>query len=89
MSLAQQRLGIFACLRHALAVAHLYQDRGNRTRLCLIASQHAPARVQRDNKRIILILPGGGLAFLGEHSDHSERHVLDPDLAADRIDVRE
>ncbi len=89
MSLAQQRLSVFGCLRHALAVAHLYQNRGDRTQLCLIASQHPPARVQRDNKRIILILPGGGLAFLGEHSDYSERHVLDPDLVADRIDVRE
>jgi hypothetical protein len=65
-----------------------YQNRGDRTKLCLIASQHPPARVQRDNKRIILILPGGYWP-LGEHSDYSERHVLDPDLAADRIDVRE
>jgi hypothetical protein len=55
----------------------------------LIAAQHPPARVQRNNKRIILILSGGGLAFLGKHPDYSKRHVLDPDLVADRLNVRE
>jgi AraC-like DNA-binding protein len=89
MSLAQECLHIFACLRHALAIADPNQNRGDRPQLCLIAAQHPPASVQRNNKRIILILPGGGLAFLGKHSDYSERHVLDPDLVADRIEARE
>ena len=43
--------------------------------------------VQRDNKRIVLVLASGGLPFFGKQPDHPKRHVPNPDFAANWIEV--